>query len=348
MHRQLLNLPRSAGRTLASLATRALLPPALAASLIAAGATAVLAPGALTTAQASNEPVRLVVAFTPGGPVDTVARTVADPLSKALKRPVIVDNRPGANGNIAALQVAKAHADGSTLFLTSVGAVAISPALYKSLPYNPAKDFAPIGRVVNNATVFVVSGSNPASDAADFVKRAKQDGQPRSIASSGIGSIPHLTLEMFQDATKAPLNHVAYKGASQVVTDVIGGHADGFFGDIPGLIAQIRAGNLKALGLASSQPQAALPGVKTLGEQGIAGVESNNWYALLAPAATPKATIDVLNSALRGALADPAVKARLEEYGAEVAPSTPQELATLIAADRAKWSALIESKQIQP
>ncbi len=311
--------------------------------LILAAATPVLP----TTALAA-EPVRLVVAFTPGGPVDTVARSLSEPLGKALGRTVIVENRPGANGNIAASYVAKAPKDGNTLFMTSVGAVAISPALYASLPYDPAKDFAPVSRVVNNATVFVVAAANPATDAADYVARTRDAKEPPAIGSSGVGSIPHLTLEMFKDSTQVPLMHVPYKGASQVVADVIGGHAGGFFGDLPGVIGQIQAGTLKPLGLASARQQAALPGVKTLAEQGVADVESNNWYALLAPAGTAPETITALNGAVREALADPAVKARLEAFGAEVAPSSPQELADLIESDRRKWGELIARKNIQP
>lgn len=301
-----------------------------------------------SSAAVAAEPVRLVVAFTPGGPVDTVARSLSEPLGKVLGRTVIVENRPGANGNIAASYVAKAPKDGNTLFLTSVGAVAISPALYASLPYDPATDFAPVSRVVNNATVFVVGANNPATDAKDFVARAQATGKPPAIGSSGVGSIPHLTLEMFQDSTKVPLMHVPYKGASQVVGDVIGGHADGFFGDLPGVIGQIQAGTLKPLGLASAREQAALPGVRTLAEQGIAEVESNNWYALLAPAGTPPETIAELNRAVRESLADPAVKSRLEAFGAEVAPTSPEELAALIESDRRKWTDLITRKNIQP
>lgn len=311
----------------------------------AALATAALA---ATTGAHAKSPVTLVVAFTPGGPVDMVARTIAEPLSKELDNTVIVENRAGANGNIAATHVARAPKDGSVLFLTSVGAVAISPALYPKLSYDAVKDFAPISRVVNNATVFVVAGNNPAKDAADFVARAKTASDKPTIGSSGIGSIPHLTLEQFNDASGEALLHVPYKGASQVVTDLMGGHVDGFFGDVPGLISQIRSGSLKALGLASSAQSSALPGVTTLASQGIAGVESNNWYGLLAPAGTPAETIETINQALVKVLAEPKVKAQLEEYGAQVAPSSPQELADLIAADSAKWSALIQAKNIQP
>ena len=296
----------------------------------------------------AEAPVRLIVAFPPGGPVDMVGRVLAERLGKELGRQVIVENKAGANGNIGAAFVAKAPADGSVLFLTSVGAVAISPALYKELPYKPEQDFAPVSLVVNNATVFVVNPDNPAKDAADFVKRSQAASQPVAIGSSGVGSIPHLTLEMFSDASKARVMHVPYKGAAPVINDVMGNQVAGFFGDVPGLIGHIQGGKLKPLGLAAPRRHPLLPGVPTLAEQGIAGVESNNWYGLLAPAATPPATLDKLNQAVRAALSDEATRKRLQAFGAEPAPSTAAELAALMQADRGKWSGIIERKQIRP
>jgi len=301
----------------------------------------------LGAAQAEG-PVRLIIAFPPGGPVDLVGRVLAEQLGRELKQQVIVENKAGANGNIAAAYVAKAPADGSVLFLTSVGAVAISPALYKDLPYDPARDFAPVSKVVNNATVFVVNPSNPAADAADFVKKSRAAAQSVAIGSSGIGSIPHLTLEMFADASKANVMHVPYKGAAPVINDVMGNQVSGFFGDVPGLIGHIQGGKLKALGIAAPVRHPLLPEVKTLAEQGIAGVESNNWYGIVAPAATPPATIAKLNQAVRAALETESVRARLEKFGAQAAPGSPQELAALIASDRQKWTALIQRKNIRP
>ncbi len=312
--------------------------------ILCAGVLSLVAVGA---AQADG-PVRLIIAFPPGGPVDLVGRVLSEQLGKELKQQVIVENKAGANGNIAAAYVAKAPPDGSVLFLTSVGAVAISPALYKDLPYNPVRDFAPISRVVNNATVFVVNPANPAKDAADFVARSRAASQAVAIGSSGIGSIPHLTMEMFADASQANVLHVPYKGAAPVINDVMGNQVSGFFGDVPGLIGHIQGGKLRALGIASSTRHPLLPDVKTLSEQGIAGVESNNWYGLLAPAGTPPATVAKLNQAVRATLQNEAVRARLEKFGAEAAPSSPEELSALIASDRAKWTALIERKNIKP
>jgi tripartite-type tricarboxylate transporter receptor subunit TctC len=294
----------------------------------------------------AEAPVQLIVAFPPGGPVDLVGRVLAEQLSKELSRPVIVENKAGANGNIGASYVAKGPGDGSVLFLTSVGAVSISPALYASLPYDPVKGFKPVSRVVNNATVFVVNPANPAADASDFVKRSQSAAQPVAIGSSGVGSIPHLTLEMFSDVSKAHVMHIPYKGAAPVINDVIGNQVGGFFGDVPGLIGQIQGGRLKPLGIAAPVRHPLLPQVKTLAEQGIPGVETNNWYGLLAPAATPPAMVDKLNAAVRAALQNPGVRAKLEQFGAEAAPTSPQELADLIAADRKKWTELIQRKNI--
>ncbi|HEY0295859.1 MAG TPA: tripartite tricarboxylate transporter substrate binding protein [Bordetella sp.] len=310
--------------------------------MVCAGA---LAWAALGAAQAEG-PVQLIVAFPPGGPVDLVGRVLAEQLSKALDRPVIVENKAGANGNIGAAYVSKAPGDGSVLFLTSVGAVSISPALYKSLPYDPVSGFKPISKVVDNATVFVVNPSNPAVDAADFVKRSQAASQPVAIGSSGVGSIPHLTLEMFADASKAKVMHVPYKGAAPVISDLLGNQVAGFFGDVPGLIGQIQSGRLKVLGLAAPERLPLLPQARTLAEQGIPGVETNNWYGLLAPAATPPALVDKLNAAVRAALQAPEVRDKLAQFGCQVAPTSPQELADLIAADRRKWSDLIMHKNI--
>ena len=203
-------------------------------------------------------------------------------------------------------------------------------------------------QVVNNATVFVVNPSNPATDAADFVAKSQAAKQSVAIGSSGIGSIPHLTMEMFADASKANVLHVPYKGAAPVINDVMGNQVAGFFGDVPGLIGHIQGGKLKPLGIAAPTRHPLLPDVKTLAEQGIAGVESNNWYGIVAPSSTPAATVDKLNQAVRAALGNEAVRAKLEKFGAQAAASSPQELAALIASDRDKWTALIQRKNIRP
>ena len=186
--------------------------------------------------------IRMVIAFPAGGPVDFVGRSISDALGKELGAQVIVENRPGANGIIAAEYVIKAPPDGSVLWFTSVGAVAINPGLYPNLPYDPHKDLAPISLVVRNDELLVVGTSNPATGPTDFVANAKT--KRTTMATSGIGSVPHLAAELLASATGADLVGVPYKGAAPAITDVIAGHVDGFFGDVPGLISNVRAGKL--------------------------------------------------------------------------------------------------------
>jgi tripartite-type tricarboxylate transporter receptor subunit TctC len=235
--------------------------------------------GAAARAQAKI--TRLVVAFPPGGPVDFVARTIGEQLGKELGSQVIIENRAGANGAIAAEYVARATPDGSTLWLTSVGAVAINPPLYEKLPYDPVRDLAPVSLVANNVELLVVGAGNPANTGAEFVANARLRKDGATMASSGTGSVPHLAMELLADATKAPLVHVPYKGAAPAITDVIAGHVDGFS-------ATSRAWSVSSRP-ASSSPSASprprhplLPEVKTFQEMGMAGVDSDNWYALFA------------------------------------------------------------------
>ena len=311
--------------------------------------TLVLAVGAAAPlpALAQHKTTRIVVSFPPGGPVDFVARALAEQLGKELGQTVIVDNKAGANGAIGASEVTRSAADGSTLWLTSVGAAAINSSLYEKLSYDITRDLAPVTVVVNNVELLVVNPADPAKDAAEFIANARKAKAPTPMASSGIGSIPHLAIEQLADATGAALLHVPYKGAAPAITDVMGGQMAAFFGDVPGLIGHVRSGKLKAIGLASTKRHPALPNVRTLAEQGIANVDTNNWYALFAPARTPAATIATLNDAVRRALAHPGLHAKLLDTGAEPAPSTPAELAALLERDSRKWGQLIRAKKIK-
>lgn len=313
--------------------------------------------GALGVATAAGMPLagraqtrttRIVISFPPGGPVDFVARALAEQLGKELGHTVIIDNKAGANGAIGAGEVIRATPDGSTLWFTSVGAAAINPSLYDKLPYDTQRDLAPVALVVNNVELLVVNPANPAKDAAEFIANSKKRKDPTPMASSGIGSIPHFAIEQLSDASGANLMHVPYKGAAPAITDLMGGQVDGFFGDIPGLIGHVRGGKLKAIGLASARRHPALPDVKTLAEQGIANVDTNNWYALFAPVKTPAATVQALSEAVRRALNHPALKTRLLDSGAEPAPSTPAELAAVLKQDTDKWARLIRDKKIKP
>jgi tripartite-type tricarboxylate transporter receptor subunit TctC len=303
---------------------------------------------ASAAAGAQERLMRIVVAFPPGGPVDFVARVIADPLGRELNLRVIVENKPGGNGVVAAQSVAQAAADGTALWLTSVGAAAINPVLYEKLPYDMQRDFAAVSLVVDNDELLVVNPSNPARDAAEFVENARKSSQPVAIASSGVGSIPHLAMEQLADATRANLLHVPYKGAAPAITDVIGGQVAAFFGDVPGLIGHVRSGKLKAIGIAAAKRHPLLPAVRTLAEQGLPGVDTSNWYALFVPAKTPPPVIDALNEAMRRTLALPAVSEKLLASGTTPAPSTQQELSALLKRDTEKWGRLIRAKRISP
>jgi len=308
---------------------------------------ALLCATAATGVIAQTKTTRIVVSFPPGGPVDFVARALGEQLAKELGQTVVIDNKAGANGAIGASDVLRSPPDGSTLWITSVGAAAVNPALYDKLPYDMQRDFAPVSLVVNNVELLIVHPNDPSNSAAEFVAASKKASQAVAMASSGIGSIPHLAIEQLIDASGANLIHVPYKGAAPAINDVMAGQVNAFFGDIPGLIGHVRGGKVKAIGIASSKRHPALPDVKTLAEQGIAGVDTNNWYALFASAKTPPATIAAINQAVRRALTTPALRDRLLSTGAEPAPSTPQELTSLLKADTEKWAKLIRDKKIK-
>lgn len=308
--------------------------------------TACLLAGLATLASAQTKTTRILVAFPPGGPVDFVARTLSEQLGKELGHTVLIENRAGANGAIAADALIKAPADGQTLWLTSVGAVAINPALYPSLPYDPVRDLAPVSLVVNNVEMLVVNPNASVNNPKEFIQWGQQ--KRVTMASSGIGSVPHLAMELLASATKSDLSHVPYKGAAPAITDVMAGHVDGFFGDIPGLISHIRSGKLKPVGLASTRRHPLFPNVQTFQEIGVAGVDSDNWYALFAKSGTPAAEVDRINQAVRRTLANEAVRSKLSASGAEPSSSSPAELAGMLQKDIAKWGRVIRDKKITP
>jgi tripartite-type tricarboxylate transporter receptor subunit TctC len=222
-----------------------------------------------------NRPIRLVVAFTAGGTTDFVARLLSERLRSLIGQPVIVDNRPGASGAIAAEHVAKSEPDGYTLFFTTVGAVAINPALHSNLPYDPVKDFAPVGMAVFNSTMLVVNAAMKINSARELAALAKARPGAITIGVTGLGAISHLGLELFQAAAGVKFQAVPYRGASQAVTDLIGGQLDGLFGDVPTVMAQVKAGKLKALAATSQERSVIFPDVPTFLEQGFPDTVAN-------------------------------------------------------------------------
>ena len=300
----------------------------------------------LTLANAQTKITKVLVAFPPGGPVDFVARTLSEQLGKELGQTVIVENKPGANGALAADALMKAPADGQTLWLTSAGAVAINPSLYPNLTYDPMRDLAPVSLLVNNVELLVVNPNAPVNSAQEFIQWSKQKNV--TMASSGTGSVPHLAMELLSDAIKTNMTHVPYKGAAPAITDVMAGHVDGFFGDIPGLMTHIRSGKLKAIALASTRRHPLFSDIKTFQEIGVGGVDSDNWYALFAHKGTSSADLERINQAVRRALANESVRTKLIASGAEPAGSTPNELAIILKNDMAKWGRVIHDKKVKP
>ena len=298
-------------------------------------------------AQTNSKSVRIIVAFAAGGPVDAVARTLAEPLGRALGKTVIVENKPGASGAIGANEVIKSEADGSTLWLTSVGAAAINPALFPKLSYNMQKDFVPVSLAVNNVEVFVVNVSNPAKDATEFMAAAKAKKEPVAIGSSGRGSIPHLAVLQLEYSTGVDMLHVPYNGMAPALNDLLGGQVSGFFADVPAVMAQIKGGRLRAIGMASKSRHALLPDVKTFEEQGFKSVDTNNWYGFFASSKTSPDVLKALNKAIQQSVVDPVAFAKMTQSGAEPKSSSPEELGAILKADTEKWEKLIKLRNIK-
>jgi tripartite-type tricarboxylate transporter receptor subunit TctC len=293
-----------------------------------------------------SKPIRIVVGFPPGGPADFTARLLADKLPGLLGTNVIVENRVGANATIGADYVAKSAPDGHTLFLTTCGAMAISPHIGAKLPYEPLHDFAPIAQVVTAYSTIAVHPSLPVRNAKEFVALARARKGQITMASTGIGSIPHLAQELLKASAKIDLIHVPYKGAAPSVTDAIGGQVSSLILDVTPLLPHLRAGKLRAIGIAGDKRVQLLPEVATMEEQGFKNVEAPNWYAVFAPAKTPREIVERLNDAVRKAIAMADVRERLVSTGADPVASTPEQLADLLKRDYAKWGKLIRDNNI--
>jgi tripartite-type tricarboxylate transporter receptor subunit TctC len=307
-------------------------------------AAALLVAGTATAAQAQDfptRPIRMVIAFPPGGPTDFVGRLVAEKMKDLLGQPVIIENKAGANGAIGADFVAKAEPDGHTIFLTTVGAVAITPGMRNDLPYDPVRDFAPVSLVVRNTTVLVVKPDHPAKDAKALAAAAKDKPDTIPFASTGVGSMPHLALELYQASAKVKFLHVPYRGAAPALTDLLGGQVQAL------LMPQITSGKVRPLGAAADRRNPKLPDVPTLTEQGFPDTYADNWYGMLAPAKTPPAILARLNSVVAGALNDPSVKQKLVDSGAIPAPTTQAEFGNLLKEELARWTKIVREKGIK-
>jgi len=300
---------------------------------------------ALTYAQ-SDRPITIVVPTAPGGGNDAMARTIGQKMSVLLNRTVIVENRAGANGSLAAEYASKAPADGSVLMFGYVATHAMNPVLQK-LRYDPIRDFEPVGRVGYSPTVMVLNPSVKATDMKSLLKMIKDKPEAFSFASAGNGTAPHFTAELFKLATQAQILHVPYKGSSPAILDTIAGQTQMMFPSLFTALPYIKSGKLQAIAIAGASRSAVLPQVPTLKELGVEGVEVDQWYGFFAPAKTPKDVIVRLNIALNTALADPEIIKRIEGQGADVQSSTPEQLGVLVRADLDKWRAVVQQAKLQ-
>jgi tripartite-type tricarboxylate transporter receptor subunit TctC len=275
-----------------------------------------------------------------------MARLLAEGLRRPLGQTVFVENRTGANGALGAEYVAKAEADGFTLYFTTAGVAAVFPHLRPDAPYDPIRDFTPVGLVAFNSTMLVVNAANPVNSASDLAALARQKPGRITVAITGLGSVSHLATELFQTAAGIKLVAVPYRGASPAMTDLLGGTLDGLFGDGPTVMAQIAAGRIKALAATSSRRSEVFPDVPTFAEQGF-DVVADQWAGVLAPARTPPQIIARLNAGIAAVMNDPDVRARLALTGTVPAPDTPEHFGRYLRDENARWGRIIREKGIK-
>ena len=293
-----------------------------------------------------NKPVRLVVPFAPGGFTDVVARILGQKLSVALGQQFIVENKPGAGSIIGTDFVAKAAPDGYTLVMVS-STHAISPWIYKPMPYDPVKSFTVVGKLVDSAYVLLVNPKVPANNVQDFIQLAKAKPDTVHYASSGNGSAQHLMGGLFVSMTGAPLKHVPYRGSAGAATDLVAGVVESSFAGVPNALAQVPQGRLKALAVTTAKRIPQLPDVPTLQEAGVAGYDASVWLALLAPAGTPREVVVRLNTEIAKLMAQPDVAKALSDAGVEVAPSSPEAMSAYLVKELERWGRVVKETGVK-
>jgi tripartite-type tricarboxylate transporter receptor subunit TctC len=290
--------------------------------------------------------IKVIVPVAPGGGADMVARMVTDKMSHALGTSIIIDNKAGASGSIAALEVARAAPDGYTLMQCFVATHSTNPAVFK-LKYDPIADFTPVGMMARTSNVLVVGDKNKAKTLPEFLALARSKPGAMSYASAGSGSATHLIMEYLENQAKVGLVHVPYKGAAPAIQDLLGGQVDAMFPSLTTALPYIKAGKLRALAVASPKRDPLLPDVPTVAEMGFAGFSAIQWWGLCAPAKTPEAVVVKLNKALNEALAQPDISKRLGDMAAEPSPITPQQFEEFLKTEVAKWSKLVKDVNLQ-
>ncbi len=315
-------------------------------SLLAAALVLPSAAMAQPEAAWPSRPIKWVVPFPPGGAMDAIARTLGDKAARELGQPFVIENRPGAGGNIGADYVAKQPADGYTIMITSIG-MATNKALYARLGYDPVKDFAPVSLLAVVPNVLVVNAArNGDRSVKDVLAHARRDPGKLTYASAGNGTSIHLAGEMFASLAGLNLLHIPYKGSGPALTDMLGGQVDLMFDSITSARPHIQSGKLRALGVTTAKRSSALPDVPTIAEAGLPGYEVSPWFAVFAPAGTPAEVLARLNKVLNESMKQPDTLKKLESVGAEPIGSTPQELAAHLRREIDRWDKLIKERKI--
>jgi tripartite-type tricarboxylate transporter receptor subunit TctC len=300
----------------------------------------------LPAAQAQGYPskqIRLICPFPPGGAVDIASRAIADALTKVTGQTVLVENKPGAGGNLGGEQAAKAPPDGYTLFMTTSGIQAINPFLYQKMPFDPNRDFAPVIALVSLSNVLVAHPSVKPSTVKELIAAAKAEPGRITAASSGSGTSIHMSLELFKHLTGTDILHVPYKGSAPAVADLIGGQVQIMFDNIPSALPHIRSGKLRAMATTGAKRAPSLPDLPTVAEAGVAGYESGVWFGLVVPTGTPKDVIDKLNADTRKAMALPEFQKRMTDLGYELLGGSPAEMADMVQVELKRWGPVVKA-----
>jgi tripartite-type tricarboxylate transporter receptor subunit TctC len=309
---------------------------------LAAAGLAALA-WAFPTAAYPTRPVTLLIAFPPGGPSDALSRILGKKLEQILGQPLVMDNRPGAGGNIAAEAGAKAPADGHTILMGNNSILATNAALYKSVNFDAVKDFAPISLVGSQANILVVNPNVPANSLAELIALIKANPGKFNYASSGHGTAAHLAAELFKAETKLSITHVPYKGGGPALQDVIAGHVQMIFATAASVVPHIRSGKVRALAVTPIKRTKVFPELATMDELGLKGFDATTWHGLVAPARVPKEVVATLHRATVEALKDAAVRKSLENLGVDIVGSSPDEFGAYIKAEIPKWTAIVKA-----
>ena len=322
--------------------SRLLVPSLVLGALVLAFASApALAQAPSGAAAYPSRPIHIVVTFTPGGAPDILGRLIAERLTTAWGQTVIVDNKPGAGGNTGADAVAKAPADGYSIVVGTVGTHSINGALYTKMPYDMVRDFAPVTLLATTPNLLVIHNDVPAKNLKEFIALGKREGK-MTFASAGSGTSIHVSGELFKTMTGIDMEHIPYKGRATAIPDLLGGRVTMMFDNMPSSLPLVREGKLRALGVTSARRSAAAPEIPTLAEQGLTGFDAVSWFALFAPAGTPRPIVDKLQAEVKKMLQAPDVAKRLADAGLDAVGSTPDELAAYQRAEIAKWAKVVK------